>query len=93
MICPNCDGELKVLDTISAEKHNYRKRKCYECGFIFYTTESVGDQDEPAKLFSEWSTERSRKARAKKKGLVYEPKFSDGREKQIIPKKPTSPLF
>lgn len=93
MNCPNCDGTIKAEDTISSNKINYRHRKCLDCGFDFYTKEEVCPEEEAKHLFTEWSRERSRKARAKKKGLVYEPAFSDGREKPVVPKRPTSPLF
>ena len=49
--------------------------------------------DEAQPLFTEWTRERSRKARAKKKGVEYNVKFEDGREKPVTPKRPTSPLF
>ena len=93
MLCPNCDGEIGVDDTISSNRVNYRSRKCKVCGFKFYTKEEVCREEEAKPLFTEWTKERSRKARAKKKGLVYEPTFADGREKTVIPKKPTNPLF
>lgn len=72
---------------------NYRQRKCKECGFKFYTKESVCDTAEAKPMFDEWIRERSRKHRAKKKGMTYDPTFQDGREQSIAPKKPTSPLF
>lgn len=95
MVCPNCDGEIKVLDTISTDTANYRQRKCLVCGYKFFSEETITNQDKISALFAEWSTQRSKKARLKKKGIDYEPTFADGREKQsaIIPKKPTSPLF
>ena len=93
MKCPNCDGEISVLETINQQRFTYRQRKCEMCGFKFYTKEEVCSSEEAKPLFDEWIRERSRKCRAKKKGLIYEPTFADGREQQIIPKKPTSPLF
>lgn len=93
MLCLNCNGELTADETISQQTQNYRLRKCKVCGFKFYTKETVCDESEAKPLFDEWIRERGRKARAKKKGIVYEPKFADGREKEIIPSKPTSPLF
>ncbi len=93
MLCPNCSGEVGVMDTISSQQVNYRSRKCNECGFKFYTTEKVCAEEEAKPLFTEWTKERSRKHRAKKKGLIYEPSFTDGREQAVKPKKPTNPLF
>ena len=93
MLCPNCEGEISVLETINQQRATYRQRKCSECGFKFYTKEEVCSVDEAKPLFDEWIRERSRKCRAKKKGIDYEPTFADGREQPVIPKKPTSPLF
>jgi transcriptional regulator NrdR family protein len=40
MKCSKCSGKVKVLDTIhSAENEIYRRRKCLECGRIFFSTE------------------------------------------------------
>ena len=94
MRCPNCESDnLSVVDTISSQRENYRHRKCADCEFRFYTTEAVVPKEEVEPKFKEWQKERSRKCRAKKKGIAYEPTFEDGREKTVIPKKPTSPLF
>lgn len=93
MLCPNCSGEISVLETINQQRATYRQRKCNECGFKFYTKEEVCSVDEAKPLFDEWIRERSRKCRAKKKGIDYEPTFADGREQPVVPKKPTSPLF
>lgn len=93
MLCPNCNGEIQVQETINQSRFTYRQKKCLNCNFKFYTKEAVCEESEAAPLFREWIRERGRKLRAKKKGIYYEPTFEDGREKPIIPKKPTSPLF
>ena len=93
MLCPNCDGSVEVQETINQTRCTYRQRKCLNCGFKFYSKEEVCDESEAAPLFREWIRERSRKSRAKKKGIDYEVSFADGREKPVTPKKPTSPLF
>ena len=93
MLCPNCEGQISVEETINQPRCTYRQRKCTECGFKFYTKEEVCAESEAAPLFREWIRERGRKARAKKKGLEYEVSFADGREKPVTPKRPTSPLF
>lgn len=93
MLCPNCQGSISVLETINQQKATYRQRRCEECGFKFYTKEEVCNTEEAKPLFDEWIRERSRKSRAKKKGIDYEVTFADGREKPVTPKKPTSPLF
>lgn len=93
MLCPNCDGDITVMETINQPRATYRQRKCTVCGFKFFTKETVCQNEEAQPLFTEWTRERSRKARAKKKGLEYDVKFEDGREKPVTPKRPTSPLF
>lgn len=93
MNCPNCDGDVTAQETINQQRFTYRKKKCQVCGFKFFTKEIVCSPDEAQPLFTEWSRERSRKSRAKARGEEYEPRFADGREQQVIPKQPTSPLF
>ena len=89
----NCNsGDLEVLDTLQEEKVIHRHRKCKSCGAKFYTTEQVVPSDKVAPLFTAWQRERSRKHRAKKKGLTYEPTIT-GANAPTVPKKPTSPLF
>ena len=91
MFCPNCSGSISVLDTLNSETEIYRHRKCQDCGFKFYTIESAVPSERVAPLFTEWQKERSRKHRAKKRGLVYEPAVTGNTK--AVPKKPTSPLF
>ena len=94
MVCPNCNSsDYKVLDTISRQNDIYRQKKCNNCGKKFFSKEIYVNQDEAAPLFTEWSRERSRKSRAKKKGMSYDVKFADGRENPVETKQPTSPLF
>ena len=93
MLCPNCKGDVSVMETINQHNSTYRLRKCNVCGNKFYTKEDICPDDSAKPLFDEWIRERSRKSRAKKKGVDYEVKFEDGREKPVTPKKPMSPLF
>lgn len=93
MVCPNCDGDITVMETINQPRATYRQRKCNVCGFKFFTKETVVSNEEAQPLFTEWTRERSRKSRAKKKGLEYNVKFEDGREQAVTPKRPTSHLF
>lgn len=93
MNCPSCNGNVEVQETINQQKATLRYRKCADCGYKFYTKEEVVPADTVKPVFDEWIRERSRKCRAKKKGIDYEVKFEDGREQPVIPKKPTSPLF
>lgn len=47
MTCPNCKGPSKVVDNtyIPSDNELYRKRKCCDCGFIFYTIEFIVEPD------------------------------------------------
>lgn len=94
MYCINCGSdENSVLETINQPKATLRQRKCAVCGIKFYTKEEVVSPEGVKPVFDEWIRERSRKCRAKKKGVDYEVSFADGREQPVTPKKPTSPLF
>jgi len=93
MYCIVCNARTEVEDTITSTQNTYRHRRCRNCGADFFTDEVVVPSEKIKPLFTEWSRERSRKSRAKKKGFDYDPKFSDGRENIQVPKKPTSPLF
>ena len=93
MNCPNCNGDISVLETINQPKATWRYRKCNVCGTKFYTKEDICPTDIAKPLFDEWIRERSRKCRAKQKGIKYDVKFADGREQSVEPKQPTSPLF
>ena len=93
MLCPLCNGEVSVQETINQQAATLRCRKCSVCGNKFYTKEVVVMTETVKPYFDEWIRERSRKCRAKKKGEEYDVKFEDGREQPVIPKKPTSPLF
>lgn len=45
MRCPKCSGRVKVVDTTNSEENEiYRKRKCLDCGHVFYTTEFEVEQ-------------------------------------------------
>lgn len=48
MNCPKCGGKTGVTDTVHNlnDSETYRRRKCAECGNIFYTTEFDVDFDE-----------------------------------------------
>lgn len=94
MLCPNCNSDdIRVLDTISRPGDIYRQKKCNACNTKFHSKEIYVNADEAGPLFTEWARERSRKSRMKKKGMDYEVKFEDGREKPTEARKPTSPLF
>ena len=93
MLCPNCNGKNTVEETISSQILNYRQRKCSVCKMKFYTKETLIEPEEAEPMFREYLRERSRKARLRKKGIDYEPKYSDGREKEVKVKRTVRPLF
>lgn len=93
MVCPSCNGEVSVQETINQQRATLRFRKCTVCGCKFYTKEEIVPSESVKPVFDEWVRERQRKHRAKQKGVEYEVKFEDGREQSVAPKKPTSPLF
>lgn len=58
MKCPRCGGRIKVIETadITSSNEIYRKRKCDECAYIFYTAEFEVEHDK--KFIKEWSKYR-----------------------------------
>ena len=57
MICPKCGGKIKVLDVRHNTRTNedYRKRRCTECGYTFFTVEEVARKSRLGRLMSNWS--------------------------------------
>lgn len=55
MTCPDCCGKVTVADTVHITDTNeiYRKRKCLECGHVFYTTEFEVEKTEQFR--NEWN--------------------------------------
>lgn len=41
MNCPKCGGKTQIPGTRSDGEKVYRKRKCIECGHVFYTEEQL----------------------------------------------------
>lgn len=52
MICPKCGGKVRIPDVRNEETANdvLRKRKCLECGHIFYTVETIVEFEGKFKL-------------------------------------------
>ena len=44
MLCPKCDGKIKVLDVRNTKDNTYRKRQCKTCSYVFYTSEHISDK-------------------------------------------------
>lgn len=54
MVCPKCEGEARVVDTVKTpENEVYRRRKCVKCDHGFYTVEFEADVTD--KFRSEWT--------------------------------------
>lgn len=51
MICPKCDGKVRVKDVRHSKysQDDFRQRECKECGYIFYTVEAIEKFDEKFK--------------------------------------------
>ena len=47
MECPECGEKTKVVETRPYAGAVYRRRKCLECNFIFYTEETEVEKGDP----------------------------------------------
>ena len=92
MICPNCGADLSVTESIHANDANYRHYKC-PCGSYFFSKEELVADSVAKPVFQERNREKSKKFRMKQKGVDYEVKYSDGRERKQQPKRKLRPLF
>lgn len=53
MKCPKCEGKARNIDTVQTKDgETYRRRKCLDCGRIFYTCEYVVTLD--AEFMEKW---------------------------------------
>jgi transcriptional regulator NrdR family protein len=61
MICPNCNGKVKVDDVVNMPHDPvvYRRRKCPHCHYMFYTEETVTEL--PKEVADNWHRYRSKK--------------------------------
>lgn len=61
MTCPVCGGKTKVVGNKSDCESIHRKRKCDECGYMFFTVEvEVESHEEYNKLTQQYLRERKR---------------------------------
>lgn len=70
MTCPVCGGDVKVVNCCSDPDSIYRRRKCLDCDYEFYTTESElpeskGDFTDVKRRFYREHSRRVRENRAK----------------------------
>ena len=63
MNCPVCGENTRVMDCRADCESVYRRRKCKECNYLFYTTESGSD----GAYLKEISNEIARQRRKNKK--------------------------
>lgn len=72
MKCPKCAGDVRVRDTTYTEENEiYRRRKCLDCGHVFYTME-FEIEDTPA-FQQEWKRllKTAKPAWQKKQRKIY----------------------
>lgn len=67
MTCPKCDNDSQVIDTANLEVVTYRKRRCFNCGNIFYTVEQDCDYEEAEREIKDYRNAKRRKQRREKK--------------------------
>lgn len=69
MVCAECNGDSKVIDSVLIKNVIHRKRKCIECGNIFYTMEIETNFN---RIKNEWNSNHRKtlESRAKKKITV-----------------------
>ena len=41
MKCPKCNGKTHITNSRADKDKVSRSRKCYECNYLFYTTEQI----------------------------------------------------
>lgn len=46
MNCPKCNGKIIVSDIVHNDdtQETYRKKKCIDCGHVFYTVEFITEE-------------------------------------------------
>lgn len=65
MKCPDCNGKVRTIDSVNTRYNEvYRKRKCTECGYIFYTCECTVKSDVEFK--EEWNLSYRRNKKKEK---------------------------
>ena len=63
MNCPKCNLKCNVTDTRHSSEETYRKQKCPNCGFVFYTVEFLCDDNDALK--KTWASLYSDRAKRK----------------------------
>ena len=81
MNCPKCNGKVLVVDTVNLPSNEiYRKRKCSECGYSFYTAEFEVEYDQG--FANEWNANhRDTQSTRKNMGRVKWNKYQRKRRK------------
>lgn len=58
MTCLYCGGKTKVIDCATSPEEVIRRRKCLECGKVFYTAERDISLNEGPKLLQEYKIKK-----------------------------------
>jgi len=58
MTCLCCGGKTKVMDSGSSTEEVIRRRKCLECGKLFFTAERDISLNEGRKLLEEYKKKK-----------------------------------
>jgi transcriptional regulator NrdR family protein len=61
MNCPMCDGKTTVIHCRKDQEGVYRKRKCTECDYIFFTSECEDSADGYHRAEKEYMEKRKRR--------------------------------
>ena len=59
MTCVYCGGKTKVTDCASSSDEVIRRRKCLDCGKVFYTAERDISLNKGRKLLDEYKNKKS----------------------------------
>lgn len=60
MTCLYCGGSTKVIESRSSTEEVIRRRKCLDCGKLFYTAERDIDYKEGVKLLYEYAKNKNK---------------------------------
>jgi transcriptional regulator NrdR family protein len=58
MTCLYCGGKTKVMDSASSTEEVVRRRKCLECGKLFFTVERDISTNEGRRLLFEYKQQK-----------------------------------
>lgn len=57
MKCPNCGGDIKIVETLrAADNELWREKRCRDCKLVFHTVEFVVEENQHFK--DEWAVNK-----------------------------------